>query len=256
MNAPPTASTAVDLDVLTDEELEVLQAQDPLVVRPHLAALPEPERAPTLRTAYRGLVARGILDPRTGGGPDAATEPPTTTMQVRDDVHAIVTLRRGASAVVCVARTTATDQDFWYAHVAEDVVLVERVSTDGLHRFGLAPAAVLGDLLLDASTHPETADGTGPTTTITDHTDPPDEVLQRLGSAVLRADVVVRVPGDRRPVLTGLFTGPGGAWQLTTRLDDGEPTTVSRTTREALTALVRGLAAEALAARDIDGDDL
>lgn len=255
MNAPHAASAAVALEVLTDEELEVLQADHPLVVRPHLAALPDHDRMSTLRAAARGLRARGLLDPPTRAEPQVSSDEPTVTVQVREDVHAIVTLRHAAPTVICVARTTATDQDFWYAHITQDVVLIERVTTDGLHAFALAPADALGDLLLEATTHPDTTDGTGPATTVTDHTDPPAELLTRLGTAVQRADIVVRTPGVDHPVLTGLFTGPGGAWVLTTTLGAGEPTTVTPTIRTAVTELVHTLAADALTERDPDGPD-
>jgi len=93
----------------------------------------------------------------------------------------------------------------------------------------------------------------GPATTVTDHTAPPAEVLARLGTAVLRADVVIRAPEVDRPVLTGLFTGPGGAWVLSTTLGTSEPTTVTPAPRAAVTDHVRTLAAAALADRELDG---
>ena len=46
-------------------------------------------------------------------------------------------LREAAHRVVAVARTTAATQDFWYAHLVDDVVLLEEVSRDGMHRFAL-----------------------------------------------------------------------------------------------------------------------
>lgn len=218
MSTPAPARAAVPLEVLTDEEIEVLQASSSLVVQPHLTTLPEAERDPALRTAYRGLLARGIVDPPTPDALATSAGQPTVELQVREDVLSIVTLRRAATAVVCAARTTVTGQDFWYAHVVEHVVLIEQVSTDGLHRFALASADTLGDLLLDATVHPETTDGTGPGVTVPDATDPPLEVIERLGTAILRTDVVVRTADVQQPALTGLFTGPAGAWVLSTRL--------------------------------------
>src|SRR5690606_4188579 len=46
---------AVAVEVLTDEELAVLEGPDSIVVAPFLATLDEGERDAVLRTAYRGL---------------------------------------------------------------------------------------------------------------------------------------------------------------------------------------------------------
>jgi len=236
----------VPVEVLTDEELAILAGPGGLVVAPYLATLPEAEREVALRTAYRGLLARGIVDPPTPAALAAAVGEPTVELQVREDVLSLVTLRRGASATVCVARSTVLGQDYWYAHVVRDVVLVEQVTTDGQHRFALAAAATLGDLLLDAAVHAETTDGTGPEIAVADPDEPPTEVVEHLGSALVRADVVVRVPDDREPELLGLFTGPGGAWVLSAREASGGPVVARPLTRAALDGLVRELAGRAV----------
>ncbi|HEY0187258.1 MAG TPA: hypothetical protein VGC67_07200 [Cellulomonas sp.] len=243
-----TAATAVPVEVLTDEELEVLQADSPFVVRPHLTALAEGDRLASLRTAYRGLIARDVLDPPTPESLAASGAAPTVTVQVREDVRSLVELRRAAPAVLCVARTTSAGQDFWYAHVAAQVVLIEQVSTDGFHRFALADADALGDLLLAASTHPDSVDGTGPAVRLTDIAAPPPEVLDRLGSAHLRADVVLRAAGEEHPVLAGLFTGPGGCWLLTVTLASNDPPLLRPVSRTDLTTHVRDLTATTRAA--------
>ncbi len=243
----PTDSTApVPVEVLTDEELAILAGPGGLVVSPYLAALSDAEREVALRTAYRGLLARGIVDPPTPEALAAAIGEPTVELHVRQDVLSVVTLRRGAGATVCVARSTVLGQDYWYAHVVRDVVLVEQVSTDGQHRFALASAGILGDLLLDAAVHPETADGTGPEIAVADPDEPPTEVVEHLGSALVRADVVMRVPDDREPKLLGLFTGPGGAWVLSAREASGGPVVARPLTRAALEAQVRELAERAV----------
>ena len=41
---------------------------------------------------------------------------------------------------------------------------------------------------------------------------PPDAVLERLGAAFVRADVVVRRPGDDQPPVFALLSGPDGCW--------------------------------------------
>lgn len=237
---------AVPVEVLTDEELAILAGPGGLVVSPYLATLAEADREVALRTAYRGLLARGVVDPPTVEALAAAVGEPTVELQVREDVLSLVTLRRGASAVVCVARSTVVGQDFWYAHVVRDVVLVEQVSTDGQHRFSLAPADALGDLLLDAVMHPETGDGAGPEIEVVDPSDPPVEVVEALGHALVRSDVVVRTPDDREPELLGLFTGPGGAWVLDARAGSGSAVVASPTSRAELDVRVRDLADRAV----------
>jgi hypothetical protein len=244
--APDSPAATVPVEVLTDEELAVLAGPGGLVVSPYLAGLPDAEREVALRTAYRGLLARGIVDPPTPEALAAAVGEPTVELQVREDVLSVVALRRGASATVCVARSTVLGQDYWYAHVVRDVVLVEQVTPDGRHRFALAPADALGDLLLDAAVHEGTTDGTGPEIEVADPDEPPTEVVEHLGSALVRADVVVRVPDDREPEMLGLFTGPGGAWVLSAQAGSGSPVTARPLTRAALDAQVRELAGRAV----------
>ena len=109
---------------------------------------------------------------------------------VRDDVRSVVALREGAQLVVAVARTTAPAQDFWYAYVVDDVVLLEEVGADGLHRFALAAAADPPALVPrpPCTPTPGTPRGSRCRWAVEpgDPT-PPDELLERLGSAILRA---------------------------------------------------------------------
>jgi hypothetical protein len=243
--AAPDPAAPVPVEVLTDEELAILAGPGGLVVAPYLAELPDADREVALRTAYRGLLARGIVDPPTPEALAAAVGEPTVELQVREDVLSLVMLRRGAGATVCVARSTVLGQDFWYAHVVRDVVLVEQVSTDGRHRFALAAADALGDLLVEAVMHPETGDGAGPELELTDPAEPPTEVVEQLGSALVRTDVVVRTVDDREPELLGLFTGPGGAWLLSAQAASGGPVTARPLTRAALDGLVHDVAERA-----------
>lgn len=256
----------IALEVLTDEEISVLVPDQGVVVAPVLDAVPADQREAVRRTAFRGLVARGIVGP-----PDAETvaavEAQSTAsvdLAVRNDVLSALTLRRSASAVVAVARTTASGQDFWYAHVVEEVVLVEEVGSDGLHRFALGHARDLADLLVGAVVHPDAADGVVEDTEGTEGTgggevelavapdsEAPAELVERLGAAYLRADtlVVTREAGApiERPDLTGLFTGPEGSWSVVAKPGSqrawARPESVTSITRR-----VRDLAAHALAA--------
>lgn len=213
----PTAAEPVLVDVLTDEELSVVARPGPMPVLPFLDDLLEAEREVARRSAYRSLVARGVVSPPTVEAIAAATalRDGSVDLEVREDVASVVALREAAQVVVAVARTTATDQDFWYAHLVDDVVLLEEVSRDGLHRFALAHAADLEHLAVGAAVHPDAGDGDGPTLDVdAPHGDPtpPDAVLERLGAAFVRADLVVRRPGDSEPPVLAVLSGPDGCW--------------------------------------------
>lgn len=241
MNARAETASPVPVEVLTDEELAVLQAVPALVVTPHLSSLPDSERSTALRTAYRCLLARGIVHPPTAQAAAASAATSTVEVDVRDDVRHVVAMRAAARSVMCVARTTAIGEDFWYAHLVSDVILVEHVTSDGLHRFALADATSLHDLLVDVAVHPETTDSAGPTYTVADPAQPPPEVVEVLAGAALRTDVVVRRAGDEHRVLTGLFTGPRGAWLMSARHAEGKPVVVRPRTRADLLRHLGGL---------------
>jgi hypothetical protein len=208
-----TGPETIPVETFTDEELAVLGGPESMVVTPVLSAVPAGERDAVLRTAYRGLLARGVLEPPTPEARVDAVGQPTVEVLVREDVRSLVTLRRGARLVVAVARTTVVGQDYWYAHVVDDVVLLEQLGEDGVHRFALARTTDLPALLVDAVVHPECGDGAGePVEVPGDAAEPPLEVAEALGSALVRADVVVRSVDDDGAAPLGLFTGPGGAW--------------------------------------------
>lgn len=236
--ATPPAARTIALEILTDEELSVLVPTQGVVVAPVLSSVPAAERDAVRRTAFRGLVARGIVDPpgadvvaavlaSTAASADSGTAGDVGTvgdvgidLRVRNDVLSALTLRQSASAVVAVARTTSSAQDFWYAHVVEEVVLLEEVGSDGLHRLALGHARDLPALLAAAVVHPEAADGSGDDVElpVAPDSEAPGELLERLGRAYVRADVLVvtRDSGApvERPDLTGLFTGPLGSWSV------------------------------------------
>jgi hypothetical protein len=217
---------ALPVIVLTDEELGILTTGETMAVSPFATSMADGERKVAARTAYRGLLARGIVDPPTpeavaawleqGGDPETRT----VELMVREDVRSLVTIRQNARMVVAAARTTAASQDFWYAHTVDDVTVLEEVSGDGLHRFALLRTSELPQAVLAATLHPESADADGVPVSMqaitgTDPT-PPAEVVESLGAAMLRCDLVVRHVDDDEPPLIGLFTGPGGAWSVRT----------------------------------------
>lgn len=244
---PGTEPSTVALEVLTDEELAILAGPDDIAVLPFLETVPEAEREAVTRTAYRGLLARGIVDPPTPEATAAALErgegaASTVELMVRQDVLTVVTLRRSARSVVALARTTAVGQDFWYAHVVDDICLLEEVSSDGLHRFAVCRTSDLPDRVVDAAVHPEAGDADGEpveVTSVAGDPTPPDEVLARLGESLLRVDMVVRTAHDSHPPLLGLFTGPGGSWCSVSRAGSGGPVVVEPCSAEELRRRVR-----------------
>jgi hypothetical protein len=142
-------------------------------------------------------------------------------------VQSLVALRRGAPMVVALARTTSIGQDYWYAYVIDDMVLVKEVTPAGLHRFGLARDDRLLELVVASAVHPDAADAAGRPVAMPDDPlpdplpDPPPPLLQTLGQALLRADLVVRHAGAGAAQVASLYTGPAGSWLVAHR--EAEP---------------------------------
>ena len=248
-----TAPQTIALEILTDEELSVLVPEQGVVVSPVLAEVPDAERDVVRRTAFRSLVARGIVDP-----PESDAAPTDTTaggdvavdLRVRTDVLSALTLRQSAAAVLAVARTTATGQDYWYAHVVEEILLLEEVGSNGLHSFALGHTRDLADLLVSAAVHPDAADSDAEPVelAVAPDSEAPAELLEQLGAAYVRADVVLlrRTPGStsEQPEMAGLFTGPTGSWSIVAKPGSQRAWAHSET-RASVTARARALAAAA-----------
>jgi hypothetical protein len=269
-------ASTVALEILTDEELSVLTPGPGAVVTPFLSSVPDAERDAVRRTALRGLVARGIVDAPSADAtatpvPGSGGAEVEVGVMVRQDVLSALTLREAARRVVAVARTTATGQDFWYAHLVDEIALLEEVGTDGLHRFALGHTAALDELLAGATLHPEATDGHGdpillPSARLVDEAPVPGvraqrvlpmedevlhELLEHLGAAYVRADVlVVSADQDERPAMTGLFTGPRGSWSVVA--DPATGTVSARPeTVDSLRARVAALATAAAASSEV-----
>lgn len=243
-SSPPSDAPTADgegglaayVTTLTDEEVDVLGHGGGVVVAPWLNALDAGEAHLARTVAMRGLLARGIVSPAPDGAPPlVGADRAEVDVLVRDDVLSVLTLRRAAPVVVAVARTGATSQDWWYAHVVGDYTVLEEVAPDGRHRFALGRTSDLAPMLRDAALHPDAADGPldDPGAVVVVPHDPaagdvavataPPGLLRRLGDAHLRADVVV-VRRDReapRGELLGVFTGPDGSWLVRTAAGSG-----------------------------------
>lgn len=243
----------VFVDVLTDEELSVLSRPGPMPVSPFLDGLPDDERDLARRSAYRSLIARGVLDPPTPQAVASAARAAdgSLDLQVRQDIASVVALREGARLVVALARTTATGQDFWYAHVVDDVVLLEEVSRDGFHRFALARGKDLPGTVVKAAIDPEAGDASGaPQLVSTPPADPtpPMPLLERLGAAFVRTEVVIRHTAETGPMAFSVLSGPAGCWVIEPPTAPGAQTSAvpmtAFATRQKLVDAVIGVRAE------------
>ncbi len=216
----------VHVETLTDEELSVLTGQGRSAVLPHLDALPAGQQEAARKAAYRSLVARGIVERPTDEALARSTQDGVVDLEVRSDIRAVISLRESAQAVVLVARATRSGQDFWYAHVVDDLLLLEEVSSDGLHEFSLADGPLLAELVVGAALHHSSTDGSGapvPWTSRPDDRLAPAWILEQQGSEFLRSDVVVRHPSDPDPPALILFTGPAGVWCVDVEEENVDP---------------------------------
>ncbi|MBM6403466.1 hypothetical protein JQN72_04315 [Phycicoccus sp. CSK15P-2] len=250
--AEPDGSGPLTVGRLTDEELAVVAGLDDLAVLPVLGEMSDEHRDVAVRTAYRSLVARGLLEAPTpeeqaeavrqaeAEGPDDVQVP----VRVPESLSHVLALRRGAERAVAVSRTTSLGEEYRYAYLAADVVLEEHVTATGLHTFHVSRGESVVDTLAGWALHPEAGDGHGDPVLLpaADDPAPPRELLETLGAALLRADLVLRVPGDEHPPMLGVFSGPAGTWLGRARLGGGsgvelEPVPVEQV-REVLAAFV------------------
>lgn len=130
---------------LTDEELTVLDGVESrqLAPRPWFTTLEESSHEVALAVALRGLTIRGLvvpslLDENTG----------RTSLDLDDDLHALLVARRAASSVVVAERRTqhASWSKTCYLQGAAGVV-EEDVSPGGVHTLWAGPPDALPDTL-------------------------------------------------------------------------------------------------------------
>jgi hypothetical protein len=246
LSAEPT--TPVTLLTLTDEELAVLGAAQGIGVLPIWAEMDQAQRDMGARTAFRGLIARGLVDMPTDealatyrmSGPDADLQ-----IELRTDLKALITLRQGSSAVIAIARTASGGQDFAYVHVVGDFVLVEEVDPAGLHAFATSTSEELAGLLAGAVLHPDAADGTGEPIDVAAGAEAPAALVAALGDTHLRADIVLRRRDDSAAPLTGIFSGPEGTWLVQAGSGAGHTVSARPVSVSEARETLAGLAAQA-----------
>ncbi|MGA4840286.1 hypothetical protein [Streptomyces sp. G45] len=143
---------------LTDEEIAVLDPDsltDCVAPTPRLGELSEQEREWAYATALRSLVSReavevGNIDEldallrKADAQPETASQPSGVDVDLRiaPEVSLALTLRRSADRALAVEQHTSAGvaHTLVYVH-ADDLFLVERVTSGGLHMFSLASSA-------------------------------------------------------------------------------------------------------------------
>lgn len=241
----------VPLIDLTDEELAALDGPPVgVVVSPYLEELDPAARDVAVVTAFRSLVARGlVLAPTAQAAAAAAREAATTgeqlaavEVEMAEVVSQVLTLRRVAEQVVCVQRTTGQARAWRYLHrVDAELVLDELVEPTGLHRFSLVPAPDLLDVLVDWVV-PDGLDGAeGPEVALEADSAVAgrsgDALLEQLAAASVLSDVTVRGRDDAGPgLLLGTFAGPAGLHLSTTAFGTGAAVRLRPVSRRSLRA--------------------
>jgi hypothetical protein len=217
---------------LTDEETAVLfGGLEGLVATPYLDEVPEDERAAVLHTAYRSLLARGVIlpappdrRPREDGRPEVEMTPA---------LDSLADIRDGAPVLLCLQRTVEQDCVLRYAHVVDEFVLVEDVLEGGLHRFGWLERDRLRVCLQDFLVPDDAAAGSGGSVVLSQG-DARDEgaaagggapaVPAVLEHASVNIDATVRHLLDDGPgELLGFFLGPAGSWCSRNQFGAGGP---------------------------------
>lgn len=145
---------------LTDEEIVILDGlQNPqLVAVPWLDAQEGADRGLVGRVALRSLLARGMVVPSEHA---AAAEPvdgrPAVGIEAVPEITGPLVLRRTASAILSVERTTSLGRHWVYVYLHEDDrVLEEEVAPSGHHAFSVYPLSELAGRLavfVDPASH-------------------------------------------------------------------------------------------------------
>lgn len=205
---------------LTDEEIAVLDPDsltECVAPTPRIAELSAQEREWAYATALRSLVSREAVEianideldavlrassvnsesgdvASDGGGADPASTPSGVDLDMRitAEVSLALTLRRTAGRALAVEQHTSSGVTHMLVYVhAEDLYLLERVTSGGLHLFTLASsakdAADMVQLFIDPF---EVADKDGRVLQITPEQISADNVGRALSEAINNALVV------------------------------------------------------------------
>jgi len=199
---------------LTDEELAAIDPvpdEERLVVYPWLDSLPADQRETAVVTAFRGLAARGLVDPPSGDEPTGDGSA-SVEIGLSTGIATALGLRQAARRAVVAQRTSTLGDDYLYLYdCADDAALAEFVERKGLHRFAvLAPGSVL-EALMDFVVPLDWVGSDGPD--LVAHGDDADPALvEALSAAHVQVEITVRTPGPAPDdlELIAVSAGPQG----------------------------------------------
>ncbi|MFG2500127.1 hypothetical protein ACGFSB_18190 [Streptomyces sp. NPDC048441] len=203
---------------LTDEEIAILDPDsltECVAPTPRLATLSGQEREWVYATALRSLVSREAVEvanvdeldavlrasaaqsaagEASGDGTDSGSTPSGVDLDMRitPEVSLALTLRRTATRALAVEQHTSSGLTHLLVYVhAEDLYLVERVTSGGLHMFTLAGSAKdAADMALLFVDPFEVADKDGPVQQLTPEQISQENVGRALSNAINNALVV------------------------------------------------------------------
>ena len=147
------AAAHLEVVRLTDEELTVLDGSgaEQVVPRPWFLELSEDQRDTALAVALQGLAVRGLAVPT------IVEESGVTIIGLPDDVAAVLSARRAASAVLIAQRRSLGSSATRVLYLqGSELTVEEEVSPGGLHALAVASLGEALDRLV-SFTDPETA---------------------------------------------------------------------------------------------------
>ncbi|WP_055698665.1 MULTISPECIES: hypothetical protein [Streptomyces] len=193
---------------LTDEEIAVLDPDsltECVAPTPHIGELSAQEREWAYATALRSLVSREAVEianieeldavlRSAESNPESANTPSgvDADMRIAPEVSLALALRRTASRALAVEQHTSSGATHMLVYVhGEDLYLVERVTSGGLHMFTLAASAKdAADMVLLFVDPFEVADKDGRTLQLTPEQISTENVDTALSKAINNALVV------------------------------------------------------------------
>lgn len=225
---------------LTDEELSVLDPvprEQRLAIMPYLDDVDDVTRETATLTAFRSLVARGLVVPPTAAEVEAATNSESTTGSIDIEVHELISglvqMRKGAPTIVCAQRTVAGRPDYcyWYV-VSDDTAIEELVEPKGLHRFHALETRLVR-LALYGYLNPERVAGAAGEDHVVEAGvaaggSTPAAMLEGLASAHTLGEFLVRTgrQPSEQPTMVAVASGPEGLLLAEMRCGSEEPVRV------------------------------
>lgn len=220
---------------LTDEELAVIDPVAPgdgIAPAPHLLGLSESERELAIATALRSLVSRELIEignieeledlmrvqESTEVGADTGQRTPVD-ISMAEEAALVLNLRRTAERVLAGEFTTSggTAHILVYIH-ADDLFLVERVTSGGMHLFTATNAIEDAAELVQAMVDPfGIADKDGPAKKLDPHALDRENVGPPLQRIIDNALVVGRliVLSDSHGALVMTYATERAVWTVT-----------------------------------------